>query len=144
MVENHGFFCQDSERVEKLVNSVANDNFGLLCDMGNFLCADENPVDAFSRVAPNAFYCHAKDFHVKSGMGSDPGEGFFKSRAGNYLRGAIIGHGDVPVVQCLSILKNAGYDGYIAIEFEGLEDCEKGISIGLSNLRRYVEQVYVK
>ena len=142
MVENHGFFCQDSERVEKLVNTVANDNFGLLCDMGNFLCADENPVDAYSRVAPYAIYAHAKDFHVKSGMGQNPGDGFWKSRGGNYLRGAIIGHGDVPVTQCLTILKNAGYDGYIAIEFEGLEENYKGISIGLANLRRYVGQVY--
>ncbi|MDD7739820.1 MAG: sugar phosphate isomerase/epimerase family protein [Fusicatenibacter sp.] len=138
MVENHGFFCQDSERVEKLVNGVARDNFGLLCDMGNFLCADENPIDAVSRIAPYAFYVHVKDFHVKSGMGPDPGEGFFKSRGGNYLRGAIIGHGDVPVAQCLSILKNVGYNGYVSIEFEGLEDCEKGIAIGLANLRRYL------
>ncbi|MCI5649348.1 MAG: sugar phosphate isomerase/epimerase [Fusicatenibacter sp.] len=141
MVENHGFFCQDSVRVEKLVNQVANDNFGLLCDMGNFLCADENPIEAVSRVAPYAFYVHAKDFHVKSGMGQNPGEGFWKSRGGNYLRGAIIGHGDVPVTQCLSILKNAGYDGYVSIEFEGLEDCEMGISIGLANLRHYIAQL---
>jgi len=27
MIENHGFFCQDSERVEKLVNAVAHPNF---------------------------------------------------------------------------------------------------------------------
>lgn len=45
-VENHGTFCQDSDRVELLVNTVAHDNFGLLVDMGNFLCADENPAAA--------------------------------------------------------------------------------------------------
>ena len=43
MVENHGFFCQDSDRVEKLVNQVNHPNFGLLVDMGNFMCADEAP-----------------------------------------------------------------------------------------------------
>ncbi len=37
MVENHGTFAQDSRRVEKLVNAVGHPNFGLLCDMGNFL-----------------------------------------------------------------------------------------------------------
>ena len=26
MVENHGFFCQDSDRVEKLVTAVAHPN----------------------------------------------------------------------------------------------------------------------
>lgn len=144
MVENHGFFCQDSERVEALVNAVQDENFGLLCDMGNFLCADEDPLHAFSRVAPYAFYAHAKDFHIKSGMGPNPGEGFFRTRGGNYLRGAVIGHGDVPVLQCLQILKNAGYQGNLAIEFEGIEEPECGISIGLSNLRRFVNETFGK
>lgn len=138
MVENHGFFCQDSERVEKLVNGVANENFGLLADMGNFLCVDEEPQKALGRIVPYAFYVHAKDFHVKSGMQPDPGEGFFMSRGGSHLRGAIIGHGDVPVLQCLTILKNAGYDGYVGIEFEGLEEPLKAIKIGLDNLSRYM------
>lgn len=141
MVENHGFFCQDSQRVEKLINAVAHPNFGWLVDMGNFLCVDENPITAVGRAAPYAFYVHAKDFHVKSGMGPNPGGGFFKSRGGNYLRGAIIGHGDVPVKQCISALHNAGYDGAIAIEFEGMEDTLKGIEIGFLNLKRYVNEV---
>ena len=142
MTENHGFFSQDSLRVEKLINTVASDNFGQLVDMGNFLCADDDPVTAVGRCAPYAFYVHAKDFIVKSGQGVNPGQGFFLSRGGNFLRGTIVGHGDVPVVQCLRALKGAGYDGYIAIEFEGMEDCVKGVAIGLENLKRYVAEVY--
>ncbi|HIT09749.1 MAG TPA: sugar phosphate isomerase/epimerase [Candidatus Merdivicinus faecavium] len=142
MVENHGYFLQDADRVETLINTVDHPNFGWLCDMGNFLCADENPALAYGKAAPYAFYAHAKDFIVKSGSEPDPGEGFFQSRAGNYLRGTIIGHGAVPVKQCLSILKRAGYDGYIGVEFEGMEDCIQGLSIGLANLRRYVNEVY--
>lgn len=142
MTENHGYFSQDSLRVEKLINTVANDNFGQLVDMGNFLCADDDPVLAVGRCAPYAFYVHAKDFIVKSGQEADPGEGFFPSRGGNFLRGTIVGHGDVPVVQCLRALKSAGYDGYVSIEFEGMEDCVKGVSIGLANLKRFVAQVY--
>lgn len=141
MVENHGFFCQDSDRVEKLVNAVACENFGTLADMGNFLCVDENPASAFSRVAPYVFYAHAKDFIVKSAMEPNPGDGFFRSRSGNYLRGTVVGHGNVPVKQCLTILKNALYDGYIAIEFEGVEDAIVGLGIGLANLRRYIAEV---
>ena len=64
MVENHGFYVQDSERVEKLYAAVDNKNFGLLTDMGNFLCADEDPASAFARVAPYAYYVHAKDDHA--------------------------------------------------------------------------------
>jgi len=140
-VENHGFFCQDSDRVEKLYTKVDNENFGLLIDMGNFLCADEAPDKAFSRLAPYAFYAHAKDFHFKAAQLPNPGEGFFSTRCGNYIRGAIIGHGDVPVISCLKALKNADFKGYIAIEFEGIEEPIMAISIGLANLRRYINEL---
>ncbi|MCK9478846.1 MAG: sugar phosphate isomerase/epimerase [Firmicutes bacterium] len=140
-VENHGFFCQDSERMELLFNAVDHPNFGILADMGNFLCADEAPEKAFSRISPYVVYLHAKDFHVKSAMLPNPGEGFFTSRNGNYLRGAIIGHGDVPVLHCLKAVKKAGYNGYVAIEFEGMEDAAKGISISLANLKNYISML---
>ena len=138
-VENHGFFCQDSARIEAIVNSVADKNFGTLVDIGNFLCADEDPAVAVGNVAPYAFHVHAKDFHVKKGTEFVPAEGFFMTRGGNFLRGAIIGHGDVPVLQCLRILKNAGYNGYVTVEFEGVENAKKGAAWGLSTLRHIEE-----
>ena len=141
MVENHGQFCQDSERLEKLVNAVADPNFGLLCDMGNFLDADEDPVRACSRVAPYAFHAHAKDFHLKSGMEPNPGWGFDYTRSGNLIRGAIVGHGVVPVLQCLRVLVSAGFSGDVSLEFEGLEEPETGVDIGLNNLRRYIQEL---
>ena len=134
-VENHGFFAQDSDRVELLVNTVANPNFGLQVDMGNFLCADEDPVTAVSRCAPYAFNAHAKDFLVKSGQEDAP-EGFFQTRGGNYLRGTVIGHGAVPVKQCVAILKRAGYDGYLTLEFEGTERIDFAIPAGSRLLRK--------
>lgn len=135
-VENHGFFVQDPDRVEKLINAVGHPNFGALVDIGNFSCADVDNAYAVGITAPYAFHAHAKDFHIKDGSLDYPGEGFFQTRAGNYLRGAIIGHGDVPVRKCINALKRAGYDGYLMIEFEGMEDPIRGISVGISNLRR--------
>ena len=140
-VENHGHFCQDSLRVEKLYNAVNHPNFGLLCDMGNFVCVDEDPAKAVSLVAPYTFYVHAKDFHLKSGQLADPGEGFAKTRGGNYRRAAIVGHGDVPVKSCLAALKMANYKGGIAIEFEGIEDNINALRIGIANLKRYISEV---
>lgn len=140
MTENHGFFSQDSERVELLYNTVNHPNFALLCDIGNFTCADEDPAKAVARVAPYVKYVHAKDFIIKSYNDNDPGEGAFQTRAGNYLRGTVIGHGNVPVKQCLHILKSAGYDDTIAIEFEGMEPPVTAIRIGLANLKKYWEE----
>jgi len=141
MVENHGYFCQDSARVEKLICAVNHPNFGALIDIGNFACADEDCAQAVGCLTPYAFHVHAKDFHLKPGTLANPGEGWFSSRAGNYLRGAIIGHGDIPVAQCLVILKSAGYDGPLSIEFEGMEEPVLGIDLGLKNLRRMVETI---
>jgi len=139
MSENHGFFSQDSDRVEKLINAVNHPNYGALVDCGNFLCADENPGHAVGIMAPYAFHVHTKDFIVKSGMEINPGEGFFRSRGGNYLRGTIIGHGSANIAQSIGILKRAGYDGYVTVEFEGWEDNLAGISLGRKNLLRYFE-----
>ena len=138
-VENHGFFVQDSGRCEMLVREVGHDNFGWLVDMGNFLCADDDPLGAVTRMAPHAFHCHAKDFHVKPAGAADPGKGWFRSRGGAFLRGAIIGHGNVDVPACCACLRDGGYDGVLSIEFEGLEDCLLGLEIGLENLRKYVQ-----
>lgn len=141
MVENHGFIAQDALRVERLYNAVNHKNFSLLLDMGNFLCADENPVTSASIVAPYIAFAHAKDFFFKPGTDADPGKQFFVTRGGNFLKGAPIGHGCVPVKQILRILKKANYEGYISIEYEGYEDTLTGIEIGFENLKKYVEEV---
>ena len=138
MMENHGYFCQDSDRVEKIVTGVNDSNFGLLLDMGNFLCADENPIVAFGKLMPYVSYVHAKDFHVKSGNNIAPADGFFTTRGGNHLRGAVLGHGDVPVFQCLSLVKNAGYDYFITLEFEGHEEPRMACEWGLNTLKKYI------
>lgn len=138
MVENHGLICQDPDRIEALVRKVDYPNFGVLADMGNFLCADCEPSYSVGRLRERIFFVHAKDFIVKDGNGADPGKGFFRSRGGNYLRGTIIGHGNVPVKKCIDVLENAEYDGWITIEFEGMEDTKTGLEIGLENLRNYI------
>lgn len=134
LTENHGYFSQDAARVEKLINVVGHENFGALVDVGNFMCADEDPWKSVGIMAPYAYHVHVKDFFLKSGMEPDPGKGWFRTRGGDYLRGTIIGHGDARVGQSLYVLKKSGYDGYISIEFEGMEDPLVGIELGLQNL----------
>ena len=141
MMENHGYFCQDSDRVEKIVTGVADSNFGLLLDMGNFLCADENPVVAFGKLMPYVSFVHAKDFHIKSGDNIAPCDGFFTTRGGTHLRGAVLGHGNVPVYQCLSLVKNSGYDYFITLEFEGCEEPKMACEWGLNTLKKYVSLI---
>lgn len=136
-VENHGYVAQDSYRVEQLFNAVAHDNFGLLVDVGNFVCADEDNLAAVSRVAPYAVHVHAKDMY-KSTV---PQPHFGQTRGCNYFKGAIVGEGDMNVEKCLQILKRAGYDGYCSIEFEGTEDCIEAIAKGYENLKGMLARI---
>lgn len=69
----------------------------------------------------------------------NPGWGWFLTKHGNYLRGSIIGHGDVPLHQCINVLKAYGYNDVLSIEFEGIEDVFSAIESGYSNLKRLVD-----
>lgn len=135
--ENHGYIFQDPERVEALILAVGHENYGWLCDIGNFLCADCDIVRAVSCAAPYTFHVHVKDFLVKSGERAKP-EGFFETRGGNYLRGTVLGHGEVPIVTAIGALKRAGYDGYVSLEFEGMEENIPALEAGLSFLKRVI------
>ncbi|MDR3145082.1 MAG: sugar phosphate isomerase/epimerase [Treponema sp.] len=122
MCENHGSFMQDSTRMEDLVLAVDHPNFGLLVDIGNFMCADEPSLQALPTVMPYAFHVHAKDFLWKPGREPKPDNSWFPTRAGNHLRGTILGHGEVAAAQCIEYIKKSGYDGTISLEFEGPEE----------------------
>ena len=133
--ENHGRIMQDSDRVEYLMRAVDHPNYGWLVDMGNFLCADDQPVHAVPIAAPYAFHVHVKDFLYKPADAENPGQGWFPSRNGSYLRGTVAGHGVVPIRRCLETLKKAGYDGVVSYEFEGMEENLPALEAALSFLR---------
>jgi len=133
--ENHGYIAQDSDRVERLFNAVNHNNYGLLVDVGNFSCVDENNVTAVSRVAPYAIHVHVKDM----AFSSEPKEGYtLKTRGCNYLKCTYLGGGDVNIKQCLEVLKRVGYDSYVSIEYEGAMDCIEGIKKGLEFLKEII------
>lgn len=139
MVENHGLYCQDSDRVEKLIDGVDSPNYGALIDLGNFLCADEKPELAVGRLKNYAFYVHCKDFYYKEGQGRlrrPEGPGWIRTRAGNYLKGCAVGDGCVNVLKCLETLDEAGFNGPVAIEYEGTEDTLACIAAG----KRFLEK----
>jgi sugar phosphate isomerase/epimerase len=137
MTENHGYFLQDSARMEKLVLAVDHPNYGLLVDMGNFMCADEESIKALANVMPYAFHIHAKDFLRKPGTEPQPDDSWFPTRAKNHLRGTILGHGVVSVAQCLSYIKSCNYEGTISLEFEGSEEPLDAVRRGYEFLKAH-------
>lgn len=139
-IENHGWSVQHSERVRHVLRAVDRPNFKAVLDIGNFMCVDENPLAGIDRCLPFASIVHVKDFYVRP-FYADPGEGrWFRSVNGNYLRGSIFGHGDLPVREALKRIKSSGYDGFVTLEFEGMEDNRQATAIGLRNVRRLWEE----
>lgn len=142
-IENHGFNVQSSDRVQRVLRAVDRDNFKTTLDIGNFLCADEDPLVGIRKNLSQAATVHFKDFYVRPYY-ANPGEGhWFRTSNDNYLRGAIVGHGELPIREIIRLLKADGYDGYIVVEFEGMEDCFVGSRIGMNNVKRLWDEVSV-
>ncbi len=107
---------------------------------------DEDPSAAAVRLAHRCEMVHLKDFYVRT---RDPGDStqfdcggnWFRSRRGKYLRGAILGQGDLDVYTAMKALKDAGYQGNIAIEFEGMEEPAYSSAVSLMNARRIWDEV---
>jgi len=139
--ENHGRLVQDSDRMLRIFTEVNHPNYRYLCDIGNFGGVDEDCAVAVSKLTQFIVHVHAKDSFVRSGMLPDPGYGWNKSRAGNYRRATIYGQGNQPSLQCLQIIADSGYDGFVSVEYEGIEDCLLGIEQSFINLKRHLNLI---
>lgn len=132
-VENHGYFFQGSERVRRLVDLVGLENFRTTMDVGNFCCSDEDCVIAVMNNIGIASMIHFKDFYIRESVPTT--EGWFQSLHGRYLRGAITGCGDINLAKITKIIKESGFDGFISIEYEGMEECKLGARISMNNVK---------
>jgi sugar phosphate isomerase/epimerase len=130
-LENHGFFVQAADRVRRIVHAVDEPNFRTTLDVGNFVCVDEDPAASVTHNLPYAMVVHLKDFYIRPADAA-PGAGWFRSRGGKHLRGAVLGSGDLDLRAVARAILDSDYSGTLALEFEGWEDpllaCERGIA----------------
>ena len=141
LTENHGYYYQDAARVVRLQEAARHRNFGALVDIGNFMCADENPPEAVAATAKYAVHVHAKDFYLTPGDSPAPDGAWFPTRGGDRLMGTVIGQGDAGTDRSLAALAGSGYDGFVTVEFEGPEDALEGIRLGREYLTNKLEQI---
>lgn len=139
-VENHGFFVNGSERVRRVIRGVDEPNFKTTLDVGNFLCVDEDPLVATRLNLPYASIVHLKDFYIRPER-DYPGPGWLLTAGGNHLMGSIVGYGDMNMRGVMKAIDTSGFDGYVSIEFEGIEDCLIGAERGLANAKRILDEV---
>lgn len=134
-VEDHGFYITPSDRLLRLVKAVNRDNFKITLDIGNFMCVGEDPGIAVKKLLPYASIVHFKDFLIRKAS-NPPGAGWLETLSGKYIRGTIFGQGDMDVHNISRLIKESGYDGYVSLEFEGLESDQTGTRIGLENIQK--------
>ncbi len=136
--EDQGFYFNGVHRFDDFLGEAERE-VGVVADFGNILFAGETPEAFVGRFAGRVVHVHAKDYLQKDGRWPNPGEGWYVSRDGGYLRGTIIGHGVVNFRRVLGILQSVGYDGYYSLEYDGVEDARLAHRLGFENLRRFYE-----
>lgn len=138
-LENHGKLAgrgiQVRELIEDIRQKVGNDALGANPDTGNFLLVNEPSHDAIREVADLAYMVHFKDFRLAR---AGEAEHLYKALDGTSFVGTAIGEGDVDLTSCVARLREAGFDGWLSIEYEGVEDSFTAVERSVTNARSYI------
>jgi sugar phosphate isomerase/epimerase len=134
-LENHGTLAGRGDQVKGLIDDVraraGNDALGANPDTGNFLLVNQPSHEAIKEVAGYANMVHFKDFR------EDP-TGEYVALNGTKYVGTAVGEGIVDLHACLSTLKEAGFDGWLSMEYEGREDPLTAVPKSLANAKKYL------
>lgn len=136
-LENHGLLVGHSEQVHRILTHINNPHMISTFDMGNFLLAADEPLEALEKLAPFIGHVHAKDFRLPD---DDELDQAYKGVDGRSYVGSVLGLGLVNVSQIVKELGKRRYDGWLSIEFEGLEEPYFGTEASVKNLRKYVKE----
>src|SRR5690625_368258 len=104
-------------------------------DTGNFLLVHEEPTAAFEHLKEEIVHVHFKDFREK-----EPAEDVksFKSLEGVSFVGVIPGDGAVDLAYIVNGLKDIDYDGWLSIEYEGLEEPKEATFEAVKRLKQLI------
>ena len=71
----------------------------------------------------------------------DAGSWFSTNSGLSMLRGSILAQGDLDVWETLRLIRDSGYDGYVSVEFEGMEEGRAGSEYGMDAARFILESL---
>jgi sugar phosphate isomerase/epimerase len=112
--ENHGGMAALRGKVEHLREFKERaPHLMLTYDSGNFVLADEDPLAALHGLLPWIAHVHLKDWKRASPRAPKTS----RSIVGQRYEAVLIGDGIVPTREIVGTLADAGYDGYLSIEY---------------------------
>lgn len=131
VLENIGDLSVHSKDAVAIIEEVNSPNLRINFDTANPLLADEDPVDALTRMLPFVSYVHLKDFITeKSSEFPKYSEAEWRiqtSRNGLKMTGISPGKGDVDLNRIFEILNENNYNGFISVEYENDVDAEAAV-----------------
>lgn len=136
-IENHGLLAGKSDQVNNIIHRVNSPFVKSTFDTGNFLLVHEPPEKAFEQLKDEIVHVHFKDFRKKEGTEDLNG---FRSTEGIELIGVIPGDGNVNLSYIVNGLKEIQYNGWLSIEYEGVEDAKLANEEAVNRLRRLLNE----
>lgn len=116
-LENHGGLpCTGQEQVG-LIEAVGSPGVRATVDVGNYMQGGQDPLAGTRVAARYAAYVHVKD----NKRLDTPDE------RGRTYEACTIGDGDVDIPGCLGLLRDSGFDDFVALEYEGTEPEATGV-----------------
>lgn len=118
-LENHGLMAGRSDQVRGIIEQVNSPALRANLDTGNFLLVGQNPTAAARELADLVALVHLKDFRQAH---ADTTTHVYKGLDGLAYTGTVVGEGEVDLAAILSLLQQAGYTGWLSLEYEGDQD----------------------
>ena len=100
-------------------------------DVGNYLMANEDSIDALNKVYPYTTHVHLKDWEIVP----DEQPAAWPGIDGRLFMGKPMGQGIVKLPDVITRLKELDYQGIITPEYEGPGDPFKAMEEGMAYLR---------
>lgn len=103
LLETHGDFA-DISNILSVLHQVEHTRLGVLWDINNPYKYEtgESMADTHTKLKP-----YIKHTHIKDTLGR-----------GEEMQIKLVGEGDVPVNECISLLREHGYNGWLSFEWE--------------------------
>jgi sugar phosphate isomerase/epimerase len=134
-LENHGLMAGRSDQMRRIIEQVNSPALRANLDTGNFLLVNQNPTEAAHELAGMAALVHLKDFRRAR---PEETEHVYKGLDGAAFTGSVVGEGEVDLPTIVGILHQAGYAGWLSLEFEGAQD---PLTIGVPASLRAAQQL---
>ncbi|HQR07528.1 MAG TPA: sugar phosphate isomerase/epimerase family protein [Gemmatales bacterium] len=110
-LENHGGIVTTADQILKIVKAIKHDWFGVNLDSGNFRSGD--PYEEFAKLAPYAVTVQIKTEVQYAGKKKE----------------------EADLARVIKILKDANYQGYVALEYEAPAEPMKAIPGHIKTLK---------